>query len=733
MATIVLGALGTLVGGPLGGAIGTLVGRQVDAQIIGPGSAEGARLKELSVTTSSYGTPIPRHHGRMRTAGTIIWATDLAENRESSGGGKGKPSTTTYSYSTSFAVALSSRPIKSIGRIWADGNLLRGATGDLKVGGGFRLYRGSGNQAPDPLIAAAEGARCPVFRGLAYCVFEDLDLADFGNRIPALTFEIIADDGAVSLLQLIQQVEGRQDDDIPLAGLAGYSYEGGPLVSLLATIDTLFPLVSDAGGECLALTSAGQHSADPITLPPAASAWDDNDFGGASGHARNRNVSEDDTPHAVRYYDVARDFQPGIQRADGRAPAGRTRTMEFPGAMQADDARILANAASQRASWLRETLSWRVAELNPAIAPGTIVRAPGVAGIWRVTGWEWREKGIELDLMRLPAAVGTAPAGDAGIAVGPPDVQASPTVLRAFELPWDGNGSGDSPIMFAAAGSTGSNWSGAALYLNNGNSLDPLGSTGRSRSVMGHLTATLAPSAAILLERYASLEVELESSELQFTSTTLDGLAGGANRLIIGGEIVQFVKAEQSGPARWILSGLLRGRAGTEFAAQNGHPAGSQLTLIDASLISLDPARVPSAGTTQLAAIGRGDDSPVYAQLENAGLTRRPLAPVHPRAAWSDEGEGSSSLTLGWTRRARGAWQWRDEVETPLAEQTEIYRVGVASSSAPVAMWETHAPTLTLSGAGFAQIIAANPGAPVWVRQIGSYAQSDALLLTTLD
>ena len=35
------------------------------------------------------------------------------------------------------------------------------------------------------------------------CVFEDLQLADFGNRIPALTFEIFADEGEVTLAELL--------------------------------------------------------------------------------------------------------------------------------------------------------------------------------------------------------------------------------------------------------------------------------------------------------------------------------------------------------------------------------------------------------------------------------------------------------------------------------------------------------------------------------------------------
>ena len=82
MATVIFAALGTLIGGPLGGAIGALVGRQVDGAIIGGPRQEGPRLKELGVTTSSYGTPIPRHYGRMRVPGTIMWATDLVEHPE---------------------------------------------------------------------------------------------------------------------------------------------------------------------------------------------------------------------------------------------------------------------------------------------------------------------------------------------------------------------------------------------------------------------------------------------------------------------------------------------------------------------------------------------------------------------------------------------------------------------------------------------------------------------------
>jgi hypothetical protein len=122
MATIIFTAIGTALGGPLGGVLGAIAGQQVDAAIFGGRTVQGPRLKDLSITTSSYGSPVPRHFGAMRVGGSIIWATDLQEHSQSSGGGKGQPSVTSYTYTSSFAVAVSSRPIAGIGRIWADGN-----------------------------------------------------------------------------------------------------------------------------------------------------------------------------------------------------------------------------------------------------------------------------------------------------------------------------------------------------------------------------------------------------------------------------------------------------------------------------------------------------------------------------------------------------------------------------------------------------------------------------------
>jgi hypothetical protein len=90
-----------------------------------------------------------------------------------------------HSYSISLAVALCEGEAVRIGRVWADGQAL-----DLSTVS-WRLHPGSEEQAPDPLIAAIEGAEeAPAYRGTAYVVFENLELAPFGNRIPQFNFEV---------------------------------------------------------------------------------------------------------------------------------------------------------------------------------------------------------------------------------------------------------------------------------------------------------------------------------------------------------------------------------------------------------------------------------------------------------------------------------------------------------------------------------------------------------------
>ena len=196
MATLVLGAAGGALGsafGPvgaiLGRAAGALAGYTLDQMLFGKRrKIEGPRLAELDVQASNEGAAIPRVYGRVRLAGEIIWATKFEEVQSTNGGGGGKGgprvSTTEYSYFANFAVGLCEGRIARIGRIWADGKPLDQASFT------FRVHLGGESQNADSLILAKEGGEAPAYRGTAYVVFERMPLAEFGNRIPQLSFEV---------------------------------------------------------------------------------------------------------------------------------------------------------------------------------------------------------------------------------------------------------------------------------------------------------------------------------------------------------------------------------------------------------------------------------------------------------------------------------------------------------------------------------------------------------------
>ena len=189
----------TLSGAAIGSQIGAFAGSYIDNALFGASgqrrTVEGPRLNDLHITSSTEGAPIPRLYGRARLGGQLIWADAFREHivTMQTGGGSGKgggrpkgqaTETTEYRYTASFAVALAEGRVNGVGRVWADGSELD--LGLVK----HRLHRGTEDQAPDPLIAALVGAdAAPAYRGVAYIVFEDMPLAEYGNRIPQLSFE----------------------------------------------------------------------------------------------------------------------------------------------------------------------------------------------------------------------------------------------------------------------------------------------------------------------------------------------------------------------------------------------------------------------------------------------------------------------------------------------------------------------------------------------------------------
>ena len=699
MATLVLTTVGGIVGGPVGAALGGLLGGVIDRRLLGPKRREGPRLTELAVQTSSYGTRIPRLFGRMRVAGTVFWATDLVERRGRSGGGKGRAAAD-YSYSANFAVLLSARPILGVGRIWADGKLLRGAAGDWKARTGFRLHLGGEEQAANPLIASAEGAGTPAARGCAYAVFEGLELADFGNRIPSLTLEVIADDGPVGVGAIARELGAEVDAEVA-ATLDGFAATGGSVRAVLEALAT-------AGGASVSTRGSRVRLRD---RPGRVVELEDAGVSAGERAARRGRVlaPADTVPRVVTvaHHDPARDWQVGIQRAARPGAGGRTEAVELAAAMGADAAKTLAGAVLARgeAGRVRRTLSLGPAGL--AVEPGDGARIRGEAGLWRVVATECERGAVAVELVAVEPGTVRATAS-AGRVLGAPDRVAGATVMHAFEWPAEGERGAGPRIGVIAVGGAG--WRSAALLwsMDGGASWTEAGATA-APGVLGTVEVPPVPAPATLVDRRSAVVIALPG-HMELGEADAAAIDAGANLAFLGEKLVQFGRATPLGGGRWRLGELRRGRFGTEAALPAG--VGARFALLDGDAvrsIELPPGAI--GRELRVLASGVGDaGGPVEARLAVTGRSVVPPAPVHLRAVPTADG----GALVGWVRRSRMGWNWVDGADAPLGEEREAWeaRVTRADGSERVA-------TLDRPGLRVEPAERAGGAAAVTVRQVG--------------
>lgn len=690
MATLILSTVGGIVGGPIGSAIGAVIGNVFDREVLlKPKAREGPRLTELQLQTSSYGTPLQRVFGTMRVGGCVIWSTDLIESRISSGGGKGQPSTTNYSYSASFAVALSGRAIQGVGRIWADGKLLRGVGGDFKSATGFRLHLGDEGQAVDPLIASAEGAGLtPAHRGLAYAVFEHFELADYGNRIPSLTFEVIGDAAPVAVGRIAQELtDDMIDGAAATQAVTGFAAYGDSVRSVVETLAV-------AGGAWFAPEAMGLQMRAGLAADHAIADGEVVAAGAARGKHGRAMAALETVPHHVTlaHYDPARDYQTGIQQARRPGSGVREERVDMPAAITADTAKTMAEAVLSRAEAARErrtvTLGWDAL----AVAPGACVTIAGVAGVWRVTGWALEHMVLSLECVRL--ATGTlAVSASAGRVLHAPDVATGTTVLAAFEAPPEDAVLSVPRVTIIAAG-TQPGWRRATLlYSTDGGARWMAAGATNVPGILGQVVTPPGAAGAAIVDRANVIEVELIHAGMTLVGADAGALDAGLNTALVGNELLQFGEATQLTATRWRLAALLRGRRATESAIGTQR-AGDRFVLVepDASA-TLDLPGTAQGGDLRIMASGPGDvEGPVEVALTLAGTPILPLSPTH--LTWSEVGNGD--VTVQWVRRSRAGLRWVDGVDAPLAEEREVYQIALLYPDGRGGTVETTEPTLVI-------------------------------------
>jgi hypothetical protein len=619
-------------------------------------------------------------------------------------GAKGQPDTT-YSYAVSFAVALSSRRVAAIKRIWADGKLLRREAGDFKVTTIFRFYDGSEDQIVDPLIGSIEGiANTPAYRGLTLAVFENLELAEFGNRIPFLTFEVVADETAPAVAAVLADVSRSAIVCDAAQTVAGYAAYGKTIAAAVE------PLVTSFGVELFDDGSTLRGSLLPLEFVDA------DELGNSADNQPAARIQREQLPARVlpaalrlSYYDPARDYQTGEARGSASEESGSEVQRELAAVLTTGDAKSLVQQMLARSWAERDTLTLRLPPGRLALEPGSKIELALSPRRWTVT--KCTIDGLVVIAELRPAwSLVPALAAEAGRIVANSDIVDGEMSMALIDVPDVLAQSASEPTLLLAASTATPGWRPRSGQVGYGEQSVAI-QTARRKTLLGQTLGALGGGEPYLLDAVNSVDVALVDPDQWLVSCDDDALAAGSNMAAIGGELIQFGQAAPLGPGQFRLSRLMRGRGGTEWAA-SGHAAGEAFVLIERD--TLQPIALPmwASGTVIIASSGAQSS-----QATLSGEALKPPAPVAVDASW----QGNGDLQLSWTRRSRQGWSWIDEIDVPLGEAREQYRVTVIGAAASLE-FETGQPSLTIAASTLGS--AGSGPAAIEIRQIGDCAAS---------
>lgn len=714
MASVALGFAGSAIGGMFGGPIGAKIGGFIGSTIGGmvdnvlfPQKQTGPRLDDLTITVSTYGNPLPLLYGpENRVTGNVIWSTGLLETKKKTKqGGKGAPtvSMTEYTYRASIAVALGEGRMNRVKKIWANTKLIYDVDGPVpevpvQLYSAMRFYPGTFTQTPDPTIESYEGVgNTPAYRGTAYVVLADLQLADYGNRLPNLEFLIEAQE-EITVGAVVSDFVRRCGLDLNLVSTVALTdkVRGYAIGQAASGVGAMQPLalaydfdVAEVGGamRCVKRTA----SAAAIVLSRDLAGHEGGTDQGDTLEWSRAQVTAMPREATITFPDPERDWQPNSQvarRSEGSADSNLGSEISI--VMTADEARALADRLLWQ-SWTGiQTAESRTDDRWISLEPGRCYWFETPAGleplrVIRATrGWNGV---IDLALRRDRDEVYQSTATGVTATV-PPNPLRLPglTELIMLDIPLllDADNATASGFYWGVVGS-GSGWRGAdfmrALTVSSTySSIAPQG----FELTVGQGGAALGPpdpgfDSEEDWDMANVLRVTLRRPDMTLESIGDAEVIAGGNAAWVGpsgghgGEVIQFATATLVSPGVYDISRLRRGQRGTEFA-WGGHAAAETFVLLepgslmrsDFGVEDLTLARAYKA----VSLLTLEADTPSIT-FTNNGAGLRPYSPINLLA---DGPSGGGDIAMAWTRRSRIG---NAEDPPPLAENEERYTLRI--------------------------------------------------------
>jgi len=253
-------------------------------------------------------------------------------------------------------------------------------------------------------------------------------------------------------------------------------------------------------------------------------------------------------------------------------------------------------------------------------------------------------------------------------------------------------------------------------------------------ATLGRIAAAVPPGPLARFDEATVIDIQLAAGSL--SSLPVEALLNGGNIAAIGSEadgfeLIQFRSAELLGPDQWRICGLLRGQGGTSDRAAAGHAAGARFVRLDGAtpLLALEPAEIGLVRSLRAGPMGLAYDPDRFAErsIAVAGLGLRCLPPVHLRGSRDAAGD----VAISWIRQTRLGGDGWDQVEVPLAEESEAYFVEFLEGSVLRASGLTAATEIAFAASFLAEVLS-SPFAPFTVRVAQMSATVGAGLATEI-
>ncbi len=390
---------------------------------------------------------------------------------------------------------------------------------------------------------------------------------------------------------------------------------------------------------------------------------------------------------ALTYVRADFDYLPGATEASlPGAAEPTTDQLALPIVLSEGEAEAIAGRALTEANVARESLGCTLPPSDLALVAGDVlaVERSGTTDYFRIDRIE--DSGPrQVTAVRVETGVYRASLVSETARRAPVLTNSGPVDAIFLDLPLL---TGDENPVWPYVAAARSPWSGpVAVYSASQDYGYRLDGTLRKPAVFGETLEPLA-SAVPGLWSEAQLRVRLAVGKLESRSAA--DVLSGANvaALRYGGEgdweVVQFRSAELVASREYVLSGLLRGQAGTDGIMPAVWPTGTRFLLLDgaASQIRL-PAQ--ARGTERHYRVGpdnRAYDDKSYGHYVEVfdGVGLRPYRPVHLAASRLANG----TVAVTWLRRTRIDGDNWNAPDVPIGEEAETYLVKVWREGAVV-------------------------------------------------